>query len=696
LFCNLLSKPDYARKSSHESSLSMKTTPVISSDSGYHLRSIFLGACLSALAMASVAIDLSAKPITFRDTPEHRALIKSQSLENPAQLQAQPPGRFNLDSVATFTFGSNDGTDCWGWQAPSGDQYAIMGIRDGIVFVNATTLTVADTVPRVGSACIWQDMATIDNYCYSVSECGNGLMVMDLSFLPDSVHFVGSFPVNLTGGMSSHNLSIDSLKGYIYLEGTSVANSNIYVHDISDRENPVYVGSFGDAGNSIHDMYANNDTVYVAEGSRSSYSIWDLSVKANPQLLTRWFVFSNGYAHNIWPAEDGKHVVTTEETIGNAVKVWNIEDYNDIQLVGEFLGSSQLAHNVHVKGNFVYVSHYQSGVYVLDITRPECPEEVAQFDTWPSGDGSGFAGCWGTFPFAGDSLLFASNDNGKLFILKVREDPSVAIPDTDGDGVRDFCDNCVDTPNPDQLDVDGDGVGDACDGCPAAAGNDTDGDGVCDDVDNCVFTANPDQLDTDGDGEGDVCDFCPNDPNNDFDGDLFCADVDNCPTVNNAMQTDSDNDGIGDACDDCPDDPLNDIDGDGICGNDDNCPTDANLAQVDGDGDGVGDVCDVCPGGNDQADADNDGIPDACDECPLEPNPCTCCVVAGDANSDGSFNIADVTFGIARIFSGGPAPVCQDQADADGDNTFNITDVTYCIARIFSGGPAPVCGTTGS
>lgn len=38
-----------------------------------------------------------------------------------------------------------------------------------------------------------------------------------------------------------------------------------------------------------------------------------------------------------------------------------------------------------------------------------------------------------------------------------------ASPDTDGDGVPDHVDDCVDTPNPDQLDADGDGVGDACD-----------------------------------------------------------------------------------------------------------------------------------------------------------------------------------------------------------------------------------------
>lgn len=73
-----------------------------------------------------------------------------------------------------------------------------------------------------------------------------------------------------------------------------------------------------------------------------------------------------------------------------------------------------------------------------------------------------------------------------------------------------------------------------------------------------------------------------------------------------------------------------------------------------------------------------------------------CCTTPGDGNHDEVFSIADVTFGIARIFSGGPAPVCQDEADANGDNVINIADVTFGIARIFSGGPAPVCGTTGT
>ncbi len=71
----------------------------------------------------------------------------------------------------------------------------------------------------------------------------------------------------------------------------------------------------------------------------------------------------------------------------------------------------------------------------------------------------------------------------------------------------------------------------------------------------------------------------------------------------------------------------------------------------------------------------------------------SCCDVPGDADHSGSVNIGDVTFMIARIFSGGPAPLCPNESDANADGAFNVADVTYLISRIFSGGPAPVCGT---
>ena len=70
--------------------------------------------------------------------------------------------------------------------------------------------------------------------------------------------------------------------------------------------------------------------------------------------------------------------------------------------------------------------------------------------------------------------------------------------DDDLDGVLNYLDNCVDTPNADQSDVDHDSIGDLCD--------DDDNDGFIDIADNCPNLYNPGQEDLDGDGIGNYCD----------------------------------------------------------------------------------------------------------------------------------------------------------------------------------------------
>ncbi|MCA0131156.1 choice-of-anchor B family protein [Winogradskyella alexanderae] len=87
-------------------------------------------------------------------------------------------------------------------------------------------------------------------------------------------------------------------------------------------------------------------------------------------------------------------------------------------------------------------------------------------------------------------------------------DYSSGIADADNDTINNAIDNCVGTPNTDQLDTDNDGFGDACD-------EDDDGDGILDDDDNCPTIPNPTQEDSDNDGIGDACDdnsFAPQFP----------------------------------------------------------------------------------------------------------------------------------------------------------------------------------------
>ncbi len=62
----------------------------------------------------------------------------------------------------------------------------------------------------------------------------------------------------------------------------------------------------------------------------------------------------------------------------------------------------------------------------------------------------------------------------------------------------------------------------------------------------------------------------------------------------------------------------------------------------------------------------------------------------GDADNNTSFNVADVNYMLAWIFTGGSGPPIRNDADANGDCVLNIADVTYMIANIFNSGSLPL------
>ena len=339
--------------------------------------------------------------------------------------RAQDSLLYSLCLDTTFRFSTFGGSDCWGWKSPGGVEYAIMGINAGVAFVNTQTRTVSDIVPGpAGGSCgftQWRDIKTYAGYAYVTSECSGtneGLMVIDMSFLPDSVHFVGSFAVNGVSAVTSHNLSIDSIQGYLYAEGNSSAATSIYIHSLANPEAPSYVGAFG-ISNGIHDIYAYDDTVYIAEGSSGRFAIWDLTNKGAPVLLARIAVPNPGYVHNIWPTADHQHCITTEETDFKTVKVWDISDLEDVSLVGEYLAPNGMAHNAQMKGDTIYLSHYESGVAVVDAGIASSPLELARYDSYPEGEGPpSFNGTWGCYPYASNGLVYGTNFDGRLFILQ--------------------------------------------------------------------------------------------------------------------------------------------------------------------------------------------------------------------------------------------------------------------------------------
>lgn len=350
-----------------------------------------------------------------------------------AQCDTLPERRtIEFDSMAVFQFQAN-GASCWGWEAPDGRHYAIMGGGRSIGFVDVQTMSVVDTVPT--QSCVWRELKTYRNYCYAVSECfgdKQGMMIIDMSFLPDSVHYVGSYTSG--GNVRSHCISIDTAKGFCYLVRQNYSGFRIV--SLANPEAPVDVG--GVTTGDLHDMTAFNDTVWAAEGNNSAYSIWNCANKAAPVLLARVTIPGDGYVHNVWPTDDRRFVASTEEVpAGRTMKVWKTEDLGNISRVNEYIGPGQIPHNAHVEDNYLFIAHYTSGVSILDFNYPECPVVMEEFDTYLSNNNPDYEGCWGVYPHTNASgWVYASNIDGRLFVFKFTVHPYAASAEfTGGPGI---------------------------------------------------------------------------------------------------------------------------------------------------------------------------------------------------------------------------------------------------------------------
>ncbi|RMH78543.1 MAG: hypothetical protein D6681_19995, partial [Calditrichaeota bacterium] len=102
------------------------------------------------------------------------------------------------------------------------------------------------------------------------------------------------------------------------------------------------------------------------------------------------------------------YLMTTEETPGKTVKFWDIQNFGNISLMDTYLGPNGLAHNAHLKGDYAYISHYASGLRIVNIADPSNIFEEGYYDT--SDD-------WGTWPYFPSGKVLISDINDGLYIV---------------------------------------------------------------------------------------------------------------------------------------------------------------------------------------------------------------------------------------------------------------------------------------
>jgi hypothetical protein len=237
-------------------------------------------------------------------------------------------------------------------------------------------------------------------------------------------------------------------------DGVTPGNPDFRIYDVSDPRAPRQVGQWGiwanlgikpSAGQFVHSVITN------PAATRAYLSYWefgtvilDITNPARPLYVSRALdpgQHEPPHSHSAALAAGGRVLVETQEfgrffrfTGTGYPRFFDLTDERNPALLSRFVPpgtESSTVHDPRVVGNRLFLSWYDEGVWVLDISRPLFPRELGHLV--PSrGQNPGNPFCpactfvWGIYPF-GD-LFVASDMNTGLWVFKLR----CTVPDVRG------------------------------------------------------------------------------------------------------------------------------------------------------------------------------------------------------------------------------------------------------------------------
>ena len=327
---------------------------------------------------------------------------------------------YNMQLLSHLPF-EQESSDITGFYQ-DGREFAVMGLQNAAVFIDITDPFNPYEIARIqGSTSIWRDIKYWNQHVYIGTEADDGIKIVSVED-PDNPTLVNT----ITDVDNSHNVHIDS-DGYLYIVGADV--NDIWIYDLAYPANPVLVGTWnyqdGETSQQgyCHDIEVYNNKLYCAAIYVGYFYIIDVSDKSNPITLASHFAGIEGIStHDVAVTEDERYLFTGDENLGGHIKAWDIQDYNNINLVDEYItdeGQEHSAHNLYVRPgtNQLIISYYADGTRVLDISDPTNLEEIAYYDM---SDIEGlYVSNWGVYAYLPSGLIISSDIEQGLFIFEL-------------------------------------------------------------------------------------------------------------------------------------------------------------------------------------------------------------------------------------------------------------------------------------
>jgi choice-of-anchor B domain-containing protein len=376
---------------------------------------------------------------------------------NNIDLQAHIP----LNDFSTKPSSAND---IWGHvDLNTMKEYALIGLRNGIAVVDVTDPQNPTEVGTVsGLSSVWRDVKVYQYfdeelhlwqaYAYAtIDGTSDKVTIIDLNNLPTTVSLVAknnavstAHNVYISNVDPTLNIALPHLTPVLQLIGTNKFGGAFHNYSLEKPETLTSFNNLATGSGYTHDgasMIINDQratdycvskmtpcSIFI-DFNEKEMKLWDITNPNKPTKLgtgTYTDVSSSfQYVHSGWPTEDNQYIFLHDEFdekdagINSTVRVFSASNLTKPEHIGQWTGSTRaIDHNGFVRGNRYYLSNYERGLTVLDITDPINPIEIGFFDTFTPSNNANYNGAWGAYPFLPSGNILVSDIDSGLYILK--------------------------------------------------------------------------------------------------------------------------------------------------------------------------------------------------------------------------------------------------------------------------------------
>lgn len=198
------------------------------------------------------------------------------------------------------------------------------------------------------------------------------------------------------------------------------------VYDVTDPAAPHKLGAYDAGATLVHDLSVVNGIAYLNAWERG-FLIVDFTTPAAPRLLGSWTSTPTHTSHSNWTTSAGGRRIALhgEEAYDAHLNVVDVDPASPTYMAPFASWQTRpwiSIHNIMAFGTKAYLTHYQDGVRVLDLTDPAHPTQRGYYNTWdPQADyatSAFYEGAVGLDVDLGRKLVFVADSPRGLLILR--------------------------------------------------------------------------------------------------------------------------------------------------------------------------------------------------------------------------------------------------------------------------------------